>query len=446
MIRERKKEILLVVLVVILIVEVFLLGRTMFADSRIKSELEKIQNAQVEVSSKLGKLSDMTLQEYVENDQAKDQLTQISKVVSENKVSLKDLPKSSGEIKNQIRNVEDSMKDNTDQMTMIQHEFDSAKIISESFEEDTFNGNVLVDNLYLSKPVKEETREQLTTYVSELPESERQKTLSSASTDINKQSDALTKAKTNIKKYVEDGKVVATPNDDELVELSSSIDAVGHAGVKEELLNQVALIQTQLAKENGTSTQSTEKLVALTFDDGPNSTSTGRVLDILKENDVPATFFVLGQMVENNEDMLKRINDEGHEIGNHSYDHSDLSKLDSASVKNQIDSTNKAVEKVTGKKPTLLRPPYGAYNDTVLGASDMTIALWNIDTLDWQSHNPTAIVNEVKNQLQPQSLILMHDIHEDTADSLDSMIKYLKSEGYRFCLTSELLPMVGNVS
>lgn len=182
-----------------------------------------------------------------------------------------------------------------------------------------------------------------------------------------------------------------------------------------------------------------EKMVALTFDDGPNPVTTVRILDLLKKYNAKATFFILGQNIAGNEEILKRMVAEGHEVANHSFTHPNLTTLAPEQVKQEIEQTQVAIEKVIGKRPTMVRPPYGAVNKTVMDAMQLPAIYWSVDSLDWQSRNPQAILNVVQTTTQPGSIILMHDIHEPTADSLEPVLQYLQSQGYILGTMSDMV-------
>ena len=181
-----------------------------------------------------------------------------------------------------------------------------------------------------------------------------------------------------------------------------------------------------------------EKQIALTFDDGPDPKSTVQILEILKKYNAKATFFMLGSRVEYYPDTAKAVKAAGHEIGNHSWNHPDLSKMPLASALEEINRTTEIINKVTGEKPTVFRPPYGAYTEQLSKQTIPPIVLWNVDTLDWKNRDATKLVEEIKKSTTEGSTILMHDIHQSTADGLDSAMAYLKSQGYTFVTVSEL--------
>ncbi|MBY5033741.1 polysaccharide deacetylase family protein [Streptococcus gallolyticus] len=193
-----------------------------------------------------------------------------------------------------------------------------------------------------------------------------------------------------------------------------------------------AYLAEQEAKKN-------QLRIAITFDDGPSPETTPQVLDLLKKYKVKATFFVLGKNIAGNEAILKRMQAEGHEIANHSWNHPQLTKLAADQIKQEIEDTQSAIQAVTGQRPTSYRPPYGAVNQAVQAVTNLPAIYWTVDTLDWKSKNPAAILGEVKAHTQAGSIILMHDIHPTTVASLDSVLAYLTGQGYSFARVDELL-------
>lgn len=180
-----------------------------------------------------------------------------------------------------------------------------------------------------------------------------------------------------------------------------------------------------------------EKMIALTFDDGPNY-NTNKVLDILEKYNVPATFFILGSKIKGNEYLLKRMASSGMEIGNHTYSHLLLTKHQEDKIKEEIDSTSNLIFEVTGKYPTLLRPSYGSVNSKIKKLADSPIIIWDIDTLDWKYHNSKRISKRVLNKAGDGDIVLMHDIYSATANALNIIIPKLQNRGYTFVTVSEL--------
>ena len=181
------------------------------------------------------------------------------------------------------------------------------------------------------------------------------------------------------------------------------------------------------------------KVVALTFDDGPNSTTTTQALDTLSKYGIKATFFVLGKNVSGNEEILKRMKSDGHVIGNHSWSHPVLSKLSLDEAKKQITDTEDALTKVLGSSSKLMRPPYGAITDDIRNSLDLSFIMWDVDSLDWKSKNEASILTEIQREVKNGSIILMHDIHAETVNALPKVIDYLKGQGYDFVTVPDLL-------
>lgn len=185
--------------------------------------------------------------------------------------------------------------------------------------------------------------------------------------------------------------------------------------------------------------------IALTFDDGPSATLTPRLLDILKEKGVKATFFVVGENAQSHPEILARAVAEGHEIGNHSWSHPQLSKVSEARLQEEIGNTSNAIFKATGKTPSLLRPPYGAVNahvrQVIQDQYGMKIIFWSVDPLDWKRPGSSAVSQRILANTKAGSIILSHDIHAGTVDAMPTTIDALLAKGYHFVTVSELIEM-----
>ncbi|RKS08620.1 peptidoglycan/xylan/chitin deacetylase (PgdA/CDA1 family) [Nocardiopsis sp. Huas11] len=179
------------------------------------------------------------------------------------------------------------------------------------------------------------------------------------------------------------------------------------------------------------------KCVALTFDDGPGE-HTEELLDMLQEYDARATFYVLGSLVEEFPEVLERTAAEGHEIGNHSWKHDDLSGMSGGGVAKDLERTNRAVEEVIGSEPLTLRPPYGALNGTVRQSADMPIILWDVDTLDWESRDTAAITDHALTHSVPGSVVLFHDIHPTSVQAIPGVLEGLHRQGYHFVTVTDI--------
>ena len=182
-------------------------------------------------------------------------------------------------------------------------------------------------------------------------------------------------------------------------------------------------------------------MIALTFDDGP-SAHTDRLLDIFKEYGGKGTFFLVGGHVDYRPDTVKRIAAEGHEIGGHSVDHPQLTKLSSEDVAYQLSWTRDKICEVTGVDSYLVRPPYGAYDDEVQRiAAGLGIAFinWSVDTLDWKYKNAETVHDKIMSDVFDGAVILCHDIHKTTVDAMETVIPELLDMGYQLVTVSDLL-------
>lgn len=180
-----------------------------------------------------------------------------------------------------------------------------------------------------------------------------------------------------------------------------------------------------------------KKMIALTFDDGPGP-YTKDIVKCLKKNNSTATFFVVGNRVDSYKSAVKDAYKAGCEIGNHSFDHSNLAKLSKQSVVSQMRDTDKKVKKITGKNTTVMRVPYGETGGCVKSAVGKPIILWSIDTLDWKTRNKDKTVSAVLNHVEDGDIVLMHDIHKETKAAVLEMIPKLRKKGYQLVTVSEL--------
>lgn len=183
-----------------------------------------------------------------------------------------------------------------------------------------------------------------------------------------------------------------------------------------------------------------KKMIALTFDDGPNLTSNHRIADIFYKHQSAATFFVLGSLMGNEpaKNEVKRTMLLGNEIGSHTQNHRKLTSLPLKSLRSEIKQTADMIKSITGAEPKLLRPPYGAYNETVLKESNAPVIMWSIDTLDWKSRNAGAICRRVMASAADGKIVLMHSIYEETLSAVDYLVPRLKKKGYQLVTVSEL--------
>lgn len=183
---------------------------------------------------------------------------------------------------------------------------------------------------------------------------------------------------------------------------------------------------------------SNEKRVALTFDDGPDPYSTPAILDVLEKYDAKATFFMLGSRVKTYPDIAKQVAEAGHEIGNHSWNHPSLPKLPDEKLYEEIQGTTDLIKEAIGQPPAVFRPPYGAVDERVFQSTKLPVVMWTVDTLDWQHRDPQKLLEHVMYYTHENSIILMHDIHQSTADGLEAVMEYLTAQGFTFVKVSEI--------
>lgn len=185
------------------------------------------------------------------------------------------------------------------------------------------------------------------------------------------------------------------------------------------------------------------KAVALTFDDGPSTENTPKVLEILKQYNAHATFFIVGNRAAAGAEILKQEVAQGCEIGNHSWNHTNLAKLSMKKVNQQYDKTADLVKKLVGYDIKLLRPPYGAISQKMRDKLKHPMVLWNVDTRDWKNKKTKAILKQVKKNVKDGDIILMHDIHPTTAEALKAVLPWLIENDYDILTVSELAARKG---
>lgn len=185
--------------------------------------------------------------------------------------------------------------------------------------------------------------------------------------------------------------------------------------------------------------------VALTFDDGPSAANTPKVLDILKRHNAKATFFVLGQLAVSHKGILARAVAEGHEIGAHTWSHIQMSASSDERIISEMDRTNAAITEATGRRPVIMRPPYGATNKRVLDLMasryGMTSILWDVDTQDWKHPGVGVVTERAVSRAHNGSIILLHDIHASTLAAVEGIVTGLQRRGFKLVTVSELIEL-----
>jgi peptidoglycan/xylan/chitin deacetylase (PgdA/CDA1 family) len=185
--------------------------------------------------------------------------------------------------------------------------------------------------------------------------------------------------------------------------------------------------------------------IAMTFDDGPSAENTPRLLEMLKQRNIKATFFLIGQNVSANPNIVKQILADGNEVGNHTWTHPQLSKLSDDKVTAEITKTQDAIKDASGYTPTLLRPPYGAITprqrEWISSQFGLNVILWSVDPFDWKRPGSAVITQRILSQARPGSIILSHDIHKQTVDAMPATLDGLIAKGYKFVTVSQLIAL-----
>lgn len=181
--------------------------------------------------------------------------------------------------------------------------------------------------------------------------------------------------------------------------------------------------------------------IALTFDDGPNAVYTPELLDGLKERGVHATFFLIGKNIESgeNKEIVKREQEEGHLLGNHTYNHVEITKLDDESACRELRMTNEIIEAVTGEPVVFMRPPFGLWQKELEKDIQILPVLWTVDPLDWTTENADEIVNRVVTEVEENDIILLHDCYDSSVKAALRIVDLLQAEGYEFVTVDELI-------
>ncbi len=179
--------------------------------------------------------------------------------------------------------------------------------------------------------------------------------------------------------------------------------------------------------------------VALTFDDGPHPEYTPKLLDALKERGVKATFFLIGKNAKVHPEIVKRIADEGHVIGNHTMNHVEITKMADADAFLELDENRKLLEGITGMPVEYMRPPFGAWQKSLENKVNALPVLWSVDPLDWTTENTEEVVRRVIEEVEEDDIILLHDYYESSVEATIRIVDILQAEGYDFVPIDELI-------
>jgi peptidoglycan/xylan/chitin deacetylase (PgdA/CDA1 family) len=185
--------------------------------------------------------------------------------------------------------------------------------------------------------------------------------------------------------------------------------------------------------------------IAMTFDDGPSAKLTPKLLDLLAAHHIKATFFLIGENVVENPEIVAREVRDGHEVANHSWSHPNLAKMSDDGVRSQLRRTDDAIRSAAGKAPTLLRPPYGSISARqkkwINHEFGYKIVLWDVDPFDWKRPGPNVVCSRIVKNTRAGSIILAHDIHPGTIEAMPCVLNQLEAKGFKFVTVSELIGM-----
>ena len=193
----------------------------------------------------------------------------------------------------------------------------------------------------------------------------------------------------------------------------------------------------KLAEEN--------KYIALTFDDGPRRGTTDLLLDGLKERGASATFFMVGEQIQGNEDLVMRMKNEGHQAGNHTWSHLRLEGISSNEILHEVERTEELLERLLGEADYWLRPPYGSVSNGSEDLIRVPMIKWSVDPRDWESRDREKIVQAVLRDAEPNSIVLLHDIYPASVEAALEIVDQLQKQGYEFVTVRELFALNGMV-
>lgn len=179
--------------------------------------------------------------------------------------------------------------------------------------------------------------------------------------------------------------------------------------------------------------------IAITFDDGPHPSYTEELLDGLRERGIRATFFVTGEHAQLHPDIIRRMQEEGHLIGNHTYSHMQLRRGNRETFKAELIKTNEILEEITGQEVLYVRPPYGSWDKSFESELNMFPVLWTVDPLDWCSSNADCIARKIVSNAEENDIILMHDYYDSSVKAALQAVDELTEEGYTFVTVEEIL-------
>ena len=229
------------------------------------------------------------------------------------------------------------------------------------------------------------------------------------------------------------------------------IKTVPRDAVREEMIRENAVqrseVREEVIRENAAQERNTmqkaeserEMRIALTFDDGPHPVYTKMLLDGLADRDVKVSFFVVGKNIPGNEDLIARMEEEGHLIGNHTYDHVKICSMSGEDACRQVEKTSALVREITGYDTEFIRPPFGAWNKEMECSFTMIPVLWDVDPLDWTTKNTALVEERILKNVQGGDIILLHDLYQSSVEAALYVVDRLKAQGYEFVTVDQLI-------
>lgn len=221
------------------------------------------------------------------------------------------------------------------------------------------------------------------------------------------------------------------------VEKETAVSSVVWAG-QGEMSQETEIVEKEETEKTGKMQRDLPPKIALTFDDGP-SRYTEKLLEGLKERGVKASFFMIGESAERNQDLVRRVKEEGHLIGNHTYHHVDITKLPDEKAREELKEMDRVIYEILGEHVEYMRPPFGVWQEKLEQEIDVLPVMWTIDPLDWTTKNVEEIVNKVVTQAGENDIILLHDCYESSVDAALQIVDVLKAEGYEFVTVDQLI-------
>lgn len=224
-----------------------------------------------------------------------------------------------------------------------------------------------------------------------------------------------------------------------LLRISSREEQEVVVACRKDQLEKNTSVQSKECSPDNLSEHEEQMRVALTFDDGPHPVYTPRLLDGLKARGVHASFFMVGENAAANPELVERIYEEGHLIGNHTYSHQQLTTLSEEAATQELTKTQEVLEQITGEWPLYVRPPFGSWNRELEGEVSMLPVLWSVDSLDWTTTNTAEIVRRVVTQVKEDDIILMHDYYASSVEAALQVVDQLQTAGFTFVTADELI-------